>query len=313
MLQSRMISHFYESANNQLDQLALCETTIALMMSLQHIWGRLQFFYMQDEVRTHLEATVETFQQAQLEFRRTIEKMRVETRVLDSCAQASMQPRLEKLLYSFNTCEYALIGWFEAKRQSFPRFYFLSDEEIARILSDGPISPKHITEYLHRIMAGAHALIYATRLTASGNEVFFYVCMVWHLRMNFCVHALMYLTRLIATANQVFFNVCVYVGACAYVYIYAYMDALCMPQMHVHIHKYTHTHTHDERRCLASNLAMTRYCISKKKLDLSITAVHTWTFGLLMSSRGRARPSRRACSLLCSENTISMRKRQVRT
>jgi hypothetical protein len=237
-----MISHFYESANNQLDQLALCETTISLMISLQHIWGRLQFFYMQDEVRTHLEATVETFQQAQLEFRRMIEKMRVETRVLESCAQASLQPRLETLLNAFTTCEYALIGWFEAKRQSFPRFYFLSDEEISRILSEGPISPKNITEFLHRIMAGAHALIYATRLTASGNEVF----------LNACVHVYFHVfvyTRLAAQERRALICMSASLCMCLFVCIYTWMHTLtcsihalmCTTNVYAHTHVHTRT------------------------------------------------------------------------
>ncbi len=100
-----------------------------------------------------------------------MEKMRVDMHVLNSCAQKSLPSRLETLLEAFTTCEQALAGWFDIKRQRFVRFYFLSDEELARVLSEGPASPKNITVFLPRIMAGVHALIYATRLTASGNEV----------------------------------------------------------------------------------------------------------------------------------------------
>lgn len=68
------------------------------------------------------------------------------TLVLDSCRQPNRFQSLKALFLELERCQKSLTDYLETKRHIFPRFFFLSDEELLSIL--GSHDPKCVQEHV---------------------------------------------------------------------------------------------------------------------------------------------------------------------
>lgn len=75
----------------------------------------------------------------------------VETKiVLNFCRLTGMLKRLEKIQADLKVCEKALNEFLDSKRKAFPRFYFVSVNDLLDILSNGN-SPAKINRHMSKI------------------------------------------------------------------------------------------------------------------------------------------------------------------
>ena len=71
-------------------------------------------------------------------------------RVLDQCLDTSTRvPEFHSLLLKLEQCRKALDQILDGKRMMFPRFFFLSDDELLAIL--GTLKPYHIQKFLIKV------------------------------------------------------------------------------------------------------------------------------------------------------------------
>lgn len=59
---------------------------------------------------------------------------------VSACNQDGLSKRLEEQLSELELCEKALADFKESKRRAFPRFYFVSSNDLLDILSNGALS-----------------------------------------------------------------------------------------------------------------------------------------------------------------------------
>lgn len=57
--------------------------------------------------------------------------------VTQFCTQEGLLPRLEQIEKELKVCEKALNDFLDSKRRAFPRFYFVSVNDLLDILSNG--------------------------------------------------------------------------------------------------------------------------------------------------------------------------------
>ena len=172
ILQHRTVAFFYESVIEWQTKLALCETTAKLAIAVQGLWERTQLLFANDpDIRSTHGSAFDLFEATQNDFAAVMSMMKGEPSVLQTCGNSVFTEKLGKQFEDFSRVGKELSSWLQLKRQRFPRFYFLSDTELAVILSEGPVSPKRLTKYLHRIIPGVSKLVYASRMSATGNEV----------------------------------------------------------------------------------------------------------------------------------------------
>lgn len=70
---------------------------------------------------------------------------------VEACNQDGLFKRLEEQLSELELCEKALADFKESKRRAFPRFYFVSSNDLLDILSNGKLST-----WLHRVAVVAY-------------------------------------------------------------------------------------------------------------------------------------------------------------
>jgi len=86
--------------------------------------------------------------------------------VLKFCTVDQMLPRLEKIESQLKVCEKALNDFLDGKRISFPRFYFVSVNDLLDILSNGN-NPEKVNKHCSKIY---QAIKNMTLTTDKGSE-----------------------------------------------------------------------------------------------------------------------------------------------
>lgn len=70
--------------------------------------------------------------------------------ILNFCTIPGMLKRLERIQTELKVCEKALNEFLDSKRKAFPRFYFVSVNDLLDILSNGN-SPAKINRHMSKI------------------------------------------------------------------------------------------------------------------------------------------------------------------
>ena len=77
--------------------------------------------------------------------------------ILKFCTISGMYKRLEKIEGELKICEKALNEFLDSKRKAFPRFYFVSVNDLLDILSNGN-SPAKINKHMPKIFQAIDTL-----------------------------------------------------------------------------------------------------------------------------------------------------------
>ncbi|KAH8617126.1 putative Dynein heavy chain N terminal region 2 domain1 [Trypanosoma vivax] len=72
--------------------------------------------------------------------------------------QGDIVDRLKTISEQMDRCQKSLIEFLETKRESFPRFYFISDEDMLEILGHSK-SPSVIQTHLKKLFMGIHSVV----------------------------------------------------------------------------------------------------------------------------------------------------------
>ena len=93
--------------------------------------------------------------------------------VRDYLSVPKLAVRLQHASALLAECEADLARWLGERRSGFPRFYFLSDEELTALLSEGSKSPRNIFPAVQRLIPGVGRLEF-NRKSLTKQDV---VCM----------------------------------------------------------------------------------------------------------------------------------------
>ena len=76
-------------------------------------------------------------------------------KVVSLCSVAGIKDTLDTILDQLDRCQKALNDFLEEKRDKFPRFYFLGDDDLLEILGQSQ-NPAVIQMHLKKLFAGIH-------------------------------------------------------------------------------------------------------------------------------------------------------------
>ena len=85
----------------------------------------------------------------QLLFRQIMNDTAKNPKVLEACHAASRLEELQMLVTGLEKCQKSLNDYLDSKRNAFPRFFFISDDELLSIL--GSHDPQCVQEHMIKV------------------------------------------------------------------------------------------------------------------------------------------------------------------
>ncbi|CAJ1051390.1 LOW QUALITY PROTEIN: dynein heavy chain 1%2C axonemal [Xyrichtys novacula] len=139
MTQSMSFSPFKKAFEGRINiwesKLRLTRDVLEEWLTCQRSWLYLEPIFSSDDINQQLPAEGKRYQQMEHTWRRIMKSAFNNPKVIELCPDAYLLSNLKKCNTSLEQVQKGLSEYLEKKRSSFPRFYFLSDDELLEILS----------------------------------------------------------------------------------------------------------------------------------------------------------------------------------
>ncbi|CAK8694749.1 unnamed protein product [Clavelina lepadiformis] len=168
MQSNSAIGSFLDEVTKWQKRLHLIEAVLDAWMTVQIKWVQLDEVYSGADVRTALAHEANMFAVMSKDFRLLMRATEKNTNVLQSCSRKGLLPMLEKMDIKMEQCRHALLGNLERRRQRFPRFYFLSPEDVMNIVCYG-YDLNAVNKYLCKIFPHLGQLVFEEEQVVSQN------------------------------------------------------------------------------------------------------------------------------------------------
>ncbi|XP_078672103.1 uncharacterized protein LOC144911712 isoform X1 [Branchiostoma floridae x Branchiostoma belcheri] len=131
-------------------RLQTIEAVMTVWLEVQEKWVELEEVFSGADVRTTLSHDANMFAAANRDFRRLMRATEKNPNVLQCCSRKGILNFLEKMNGTLEHCRKSLLHHLERKRQKFPRFYFLSMEDVLHVVCNGH-NLKAVSPYLCKL------------------------------------------------------------------------------------------------------------------------------------------------------------------
>jgi dynein heavy chain, axonemal len=147
--------------------LNLISDCIDAWMIVQRKWQYLESIFASDDIRQQLPEEAKKFQKTDGNYRKIMDGTSKTLNVLQCCVKAEGGKRLDELKnisFELDKCQKSLTNYLDSKKGVFPRFYFISDEDLLQIL--GSADPKNIQSHLLKLFDNAKEVTFG-----QGNKI----------------------------------------------------------------------------------------------------------------------------------------------
>ncbi|TGZ71294.1 hypothetical protein CRM22_002727 [Opisthorchis felineus] len=114
--------------------LTIVSDTLDLWVAVQQKWMYLEAIFMGGDVAKQLPNEAKRFETIDKMFRKIMKQTQETQYVMKSCLADRRLDSLRMMDNELELCQKALNDYLDAKRNAFPRFYFISDDEVLNIL-----------------------------------------------------------------------------------------------------------------------------------------------------------------------------------
>ena len=150
MLTARHIGRFKGRAQDMLKELSDTSETLELWIKVQSMWSSLEAVFLKGDIPKQMPRVARRFARLDTDFVRNQASAHSTDFVLPACANEVLKTSLPGMFEELENCQKSLFGYLETKRNLFPRFYFVSDPVLLKILSQGS-EPQAIQEYYSKL------------------------------------------------------------------------------------------------------------------------------------------------------------------
>ncbi|VDD87207.1 unnamed protein product [Enterobius vermicularis] len=159
LLQSLKSSSYYAQFSEKTSvwetRLMNVEQYVEQMNEIQRKWVYLEPIFSRDSVPSE----TSRFARVDVEFRSILEEIVRDTRLVSLCSRNSLQYRLDQITEQLSRCHRALNSFLEEKRDAFPRFYFIGDDDLLEILGQST-NPNVIQTHLKKLFQGINKVVF---------------------------------------------------------------------------------------------------------------------------------------------------------
>ena len=143
------------------------QETIDEWLKCQQQWLYLEPIFGSDDIMQQMPNEGRKFKTVDATWRRTMEKVEKNSEVLTVCSDEDLLKNLVDANRLLDAVQKGLNDYLETKRLAFPRFYFLSNEELLEILSETK-DPLRVQPFLKKIFEGIHKIRFEDDLTVTA-------------------------------------------------------------------------------------------------------------------------------------------------
>ena len=168
MFSSRYLSTFEDRCIKWQKALAAIAEIVMLAGEVQRNWSFLeQLFIHSAEVKKELPKESDQFVGIDKDVKRILADAYQKQIALTYCTQDWVFPDLEQVEKQLSICEKALLDFMDGKRRAFPRFYFVAQNDLLDILSNGN-NPGKVMVHMPKIFQAIDTL--ELKDSAAGGE-----------------------------------------------------------------------------------------------------------------------------------------------
>jgi dynein heavy chain len=167
-----------QEVKRYIDSLTKVQETIDAWIQVQTKWLYLEGIYIGNEdIRQQLPKDTKTFEQHHKTFKGLNDKVSKNLSIMVNCVHNDTTlPQLKNLMTSLDKSQKSLSDYLKSKKKVFPRFYFISDEDLLSIL--GSSDPNSIQPHLIKLFDNVKSLTFEkgkiTHMVSDEGENFPY-------------------------------------------------------------------------------------------------------------------------------------------
>ena len=166
--QGKYVEFFIKKVEDWRERLGRVDVVVNEWLKVQKNWRILvNIFLGSEDIRMQLPEDTKVFEGVNSEFEEIMIAAHDSPLVIDNCTEAR-KASLVEMSQKIKKCEKALNDYLEQKKKIFPRFYFLSNQSLLTILSNGQNPPK-VCEFIGDCFDGLKTLKFED--APSPNEV----------------------------------------------------------------------------------------------------------------------------------------------
>jgi dynein heavy chain len=153
---------FIEFCQSVVDEWALklrtVESVLGVWQKVQGNWCRLEpIFMLSDDIRSQLPDESKRFETLDAEWKDLMMDASSSSNCVEICCAEGREDVLVRLHDTIESCEKALNDYLEQKKKAFPRFYFVANQALLSILSNGN-KPLKVAEFMGDVFDGVKTL-----------------------------------------------------------------------------------------------------------------------------------------------------------
>lgn len=138
MLAQKEVEEFKENVDKWQKTLKTVDAVVEIWVKVQKNWSRLNpIFLASEDIRGQLPDDTKRFEKVDIDWKEMMRDAVENNGVVEACTCEGRQEQLNGFYTDIETCEKALNAYLEEKKKIFPRFYFLSNQSLLDILSNG--------------------------------------------------------------------------------------------------------------------------------------------------------------------------------
>ncbi|XP_060518939.1 LOW QUALITY PROTEIN: dynein axonemal heavy chain 10 [Cylas formicarius] len=170
MAGSQYVGPFLPQVQRWEKTLTLIAEVIDEWLSVQRRWLYLEGIFIGGDIRAQLQEEAKKFDDIDKAFRRMMLETVKRPVVLECCTVAGRLEELQGLGSGLDRCQKSLNEYLDSKRRRFPRFYFISTEELLSVLGSGShlVIQEHMIKMFDNIKSLRFAADTSDRVIASA-------------------------------------------------------------------------------------------------------------------------------------------------
>ncbi|CAH1233746.1 DNAH10 [Branchiostoma lanceolatum] len=178
MSASRFVGPFLNTVQNWEKGLSLISEVVEVWMVVQRKWMYLESIFLAGDIRSQLPEEAKKFDAIDKMFKKIMNETAKSPIIKSTCHAPNRLSDLQNLSDGLEKCQKSLNDYLDSKRNAFPRFFFISDEELLSILgsSDPNCVQEHMIKMYDNISAlrfqeGSNGETLATAMISAEGEV----------------------------------------------------------------------------------------------------------------------------------------------